>query len=167
MGVGFRPIPELGKNHRFIRGNHDSPELCRSHPNWISDSSFDGKHFFLGGAWSIDQEHRIPGVSWWHDEELSVVELNAAIDSYETIKPSIVVSHDGPESITTALFLQDPRLPRFKTRTGQALETMFNIHQPKLWIFGHWHKYRNVTVHGTTFICLGELDHIDIDVDEI
>ena len=31
FGVGFVDIPELPINHRFIRGNHDNPELlnCR------------------------------------------------------------------------------------------------------------------------------------------
>ena len=41
MGNGFRTrmnkggvtrSPELNHNHKFIRGNHDDPSVCRSHP---------------------------------------------------------------------------------------------------------------------------------------
>jgi len=46
--------------HRFIRGNHDDPTLCRSTPHWIEDASHDEEEdiFFLGGAWSIDADWR-------------------------------------------------------------------------------------------------------------
>src|SRR5260370_16253241 len=36
FGMGFRTAPILAPDHRFIRGNHDNPQLCAEHPNWIA-----------------------------------------------------------------------------------------------------------------------------------
>jgi predicted phosphodiesterase len=30
-------LPELPPEHKFIRGNHDDPKLCREHPNYLGD----------------------------------------------------------------------------------------------------------------------------------
>jgi len=121
-------------NHRFIRGNHDSPEVCRNHPNWIPDGQFENDMFFLGGAFSIDWQMRMPGVSWWEDEELSIVELNAMIDKFESLKPKIVVTHDCPTKF--AMLLKSHHMDD-KSRTRAALDTMLEIHKPDLWVFGH------------------------------
>jgi hypothetical protein len=42
---------------------------------------------------------------------------------------------------------------------------MFEAHQPKLWIHGHWHVSRNAEYNGTRFICLEELGTIVIDTE--
>lgn len=38
FGLGFVRMPQLGPGHRFIRGNHDCPDLCRERPDWIADN---------------------------------------------------------------------------------------------------------------------------------
>jgi hypothetical protein len=30
-------LPELPTGHKFLRGNHDDPALCRAHPNYLGD----------------------------------------------------------------------------------------------------------------------------------
>jgi len=156
--------------HQFIRGNHDSPEACKNHPNWIPDGRVENDVMYLGGAWSIDQHRRTEGVSWWRDEECSLEFLDIYLGTYDLVRPKIMVTHDGPRSITKNVFL-DRNLGMFgnkeyPTRTGQVLQAMLEIHQPELWIFGHWHHDIDEVIDGTRFICLGELSYIDIDLDD-
>lgn len=177
MGVGFftanGPVQNppydkmLQGGHRFIRGNHDNPSVCRGHTQWIEDGHTETtqkgtKIFFLGGAWSIDKNWRTPMYDWWPDEELDYPELNKLIDQYVEYKPDVVVTHDGPGAITAQMFLEGK--PRFPTATGEALQQMFDAHKPKLWLMGHWHISKDVTIEGCRFICLAELEVIDVDI---
>src|SRR6266404_2664369 len=103
MGLGFAGVglpapgqPPLGDSHKFFRGNHDSPEKCRAHANYLGDYGYleeDGI-FWVAGAFSIDRAYRIEGVSWWADEELSYAELGKATDLYREVKPRFVLSHE-------------------------------------------------------------------------
>jgi Icc-related predicted phosphoesterase len=52
-----------------------------------------------------------------------------------------------------------------KTRTGEALQEMFDSWKPELHIFGHWHNTMKVNIDGTTFVCLGELAYMDVDLE--
>jgi hypothetical protein len=158
FGAGFVKIPELPINHRFIRGNHDNPDICRNHPNCIVDGSFDGDTLYIGGAWSIDQQWRTPGVSWWYDEELSIIEFEEIITTAATYQPRKIVSHDCPMSVVSELFGLIPR----STRTQQALDTVFDVCKPEVWIFGHWHTSISQVIKGTRFICLDELEYVDL-----
>ena len=180
MGVGFYnpangrpsrnpPYDDMVKgNHRFIRGNHDNPSVCRTHSQYIQDGCIEptpkgSVSMYIGGALSIDKEWRYEGFDWWPDEELTIQEFNTLIDIYEAIKPEIMITHDCPESISDKFFLGHGKI-NIPSRTRQAFETMWNIHKPKLWIFGHWHISKDESVDDCRFICLAELQHIDLDV---
>lgn len=157
-------MDNFGTNNRYIRGNHDNPAACLADPRWIPDASFDEVHgiFYLGGAFSIDQAFRTPGLSWWEDEELSMDALYAAMDVYEAARPRIVITHECPESIVPHMF--NWYKTEWPSRTRQALDAMLAMHQPELWVHGHWHGSRD-QVHGTTrFICLDELEHVMVDI---
>lgn len=172
MGIGFPKSQStmLPPFCKFIRGNHDKPEDCRAHSNYLGDFGaieIDGhKVFYVGGAWSIDRPMRIEGVSWWPEEELSIAELNQALELYIETKPDIMITHDGPQHATTYILnrfaLASQNSYRFETpvatRTGQALYAMFEAHQPKLWVFGHWHYSWIKRINGTVFLCLNELE---------
>ena len=158
MGVGFTDIPVLSPTNRFIRGNHDDPNGCINHPNWIKDGTVEGDTMFVGGAWSIDQEYRIEGVSWWRDEELSIADFDRMITIAMAARPKIMITHDCPVSAVLPLFGREP----IKTRTQQALDIILEECPPDLWIFGHWHEDRDMVIKGTRFICLGELSWIDL-----
>jgi predicted phosphodiesterase len=166
MGIGFPGVlfPPPTMNHRFIRGNHDHPRRCTQVPNWIPDGYFDKQKsmFFCGGASSIDKNYRTEGRDWWPEEELSMLELYGAMKVYEKNKPRIVVTHEIADSIATRLF-------SFKqvwetNRTRQAFDALLQIHTPEVWIFGHWHESRDETINGTRFICLKELEYIDLQI---
>lgn len=164
MGVGFTDIPVLGTNHTFIRGNHDDPTACKVHPRWIPDGSYwkEARMMFVGGAYSIDWMHRKEGVSWWQDEELSIMQLNDIINKYNGLRPEIMVTHNAPLSTTLRLF---PHLAIGNgDRTSQALQAMLEIHEPKLWIFGHWHLPKNEVIGKTRFLCLDINQWADINI---
>lgn len=170
FGYGFISSdihPVFDPNHRFIRGNHDCPTTCKMRPDWIPDGTVEDDWFFLGGAWSIDWAYRFPGVSWWDDEECSESELEMMTDVYSQVRPRVVVSHDCPSSVSKQLFIDSGRLGRnakyIRTRTGEALQRMFEIHQPDYHFFGHWHIDVSEKIKGTNFHCLGEFSVIDFD----
>ena len=48
-------------NHRFIRGNHDNPDVCRRQSYWIPDGTIEDHVLFVGGAHSIDRHIRTEG----------------------------------------------------------------------------------------------------------
>lgn len=171
MGVGFMnwhgeysanpPFDKMEQgDHRYIRGNHDNPEVCRRQKHWIPDGTMHHGIFCLGGAVSIDRARRTQGLDWWPDEELSYIELDQLISTFIQLRPEIVVTHDCPESVASSIMM---RKLQDGSRTRAALQQMWQGHQPKLWVFGHWHQDFVFKCGRTTFICLNELSFIDSD----
>lgn len=163
IGFGHKGEPDfindmLPEGHRFIRGNHDNPAKCRQCSNWIPDGTIEDDVMYLGGAWSIDAAWRTPGLSWWEDEELPFYQLVDLTDRYASAKPRIMVTHTAPIEI--------PRMMGFNigkgSQTEQALSAMWKYHKPDVWMVGHWHQSLDKVVDGTRFICLDELEFIDI-----
>lgn len=157
----------IENNIYFLRGNHDNPSQCREMSTWIRDGLVENDVMFVGGAWSIDYQWRTKGYDLWDDEELSYEELNRAIDIYDMIRPRVMVTHDCPLSVSEELFIKRGKSlsgTQYHTRTGAALQEMFEMHKPKLWIFGHWHCDADEVINGTRFICLNELSYADIDL---
>jgi len=154
--------------HRFIRGNHDDPARCREVSNFVEDGTVENKTMFIGGAWSIDYLNRHEGISWWRDEECSEEQFVNMTQGYIDIKPKIMITHDAPLEASKKMFL-DKGLgmgdnKQIMTMTGNALQHMFEIHQPDVWIYGHWHGDITETIKGTEFICLNELSYMDIEL---
>lgn len=176
MGLGFKGVflPHVEQRHRFFRGNHDSPTLCRNHPNYLGDYGYDAERgiFWMAGASSIDRFMRMEGVSWWRDEELYGKDLDAAMRLYEKSKPRIVLSHECPKSANNAL------LNRLKgeyflakqecgaSSTCKAMQVMLETWQPERWIFGHYHIDSEFTVPDvpTQFRCVAELSTCVLEV---
>ena len=172
MGVGFRsqngvfqnpPYDKMcAGNHRFIRGNHDYPAMCKKMQHYIADGTSEGDRFFVGGALSIDQQYRIENVSWWRDEELSYAQLQEILEQYEKSKPDIMVTHDCPEMVARRMFNNGEKLD-FPSVTRTAFEQFFEIWQPRIWIFGHWHQTKRIAIDECEFQCIGECEFLDID----
>jgi len=185
FGMGFdikyRELINLKGKHYFIRGNHDSPDVCKQYKDspylkWIpdgrmttglADNSPGNKKscLFIGGAFSIDRQRRLEGVSWWPDEQLSYKELNKIIRKVEKIKKplDIIVSHDCPESFCYNLDADYRNFSDWNSVTRHALQMIWDINKPKMWIHGHWHIQNNVVVNGTEFNSLAELGYIDVE----
>lgn len=157
----------------FFPGNHDNYD--KDSDNFWQKQDFAlgnyGHHyisdwkpiFYVRGGYSIDQQHRTHGVDWWPEEQLSYEQLSKAVYQYKINKPDIVLTHECPLEIVK--HVTDPDFVRrfgftesvIQTRTNQALQRMFDIHKPKLWVFGHYHKAWRGVVHGTQFVCLDML----------
>lgn len=180
MGVGFvnpitntirpgAPFDAMSRgDHRFIRGNHDNPEVCKTHPYWIADGTMKDNVFCVGGAFSIDRAWRTEFIDWWANEELSYSEWMKVFDIYENIKPEIVCTHDAPRDLVLNVLGPFNRIKVDKpSSTVNALQTMLEIHAPKLWITGHWHIDVDINWNGMRYICVGELSYIDIDLTDV
>lgn len=186
MGVGFRHLGgardgEFMRNpahykmvrapsHRFIRGNHDNPSVCERHSQWIPDGHVElfplGPVMYVGGAVSIDRAFRTPGYSYWEDEELSYEALDKLVEKYRLIRPYAMLTHEAPERIAQIIAGKmgiDIKLGH-PSRTRQAFERMLQLHEPKFWFFGHWHYPLDITLFGSRFICLDELQVADLRV---
>jgi hypothetical protein len=150
--------------HKVVGGNHDNYPSLVEYPHYMGDygmASLGGVDFFFyRGAYSIDRQHRTIGIDWWEEEQLKIDDFTKAREIYREAKPDLVLTHDCPESI--ALMLLEPGQNVYQNITGWALQELFNIHQPKKWRFGHWHRSWNMTVDGTEFKCLNELETEEI-----
>lgn len=168
-GCGFVHNP-IGFNnhkiHRFIRGNHDDPSQCKAEANWIEDGTFEDNMVFVGGAGSIDRAWRTQGVDWWPDEQLNIVELQNILDQIIAVQPEIIISHECPDFVAD-MICEARGYSKFNddSRTRIMLEMIYTHYSPKLHIFGHWHANINMLVGQTRFICLNELNFIDIDTE--
>jgi predicted phosphohydrolase len=177
MGVGFWKLrmgelvpdhnPPHSKmvegNHRFIRGNHDNPSVCKRQSQWIPDGTVEGDVMFVGGALSVDRKWRKEGLDWWPDEELSIAELDRLIDVYADARPRIMVTHDCPQILEKTMVEASGRDKSIEpSRTRQAFSAMFDHRRPQHWVFGHWHRTFRTTQYECTFTCLDELDFLEI-----
>lgn len=146
--------------HKINFGNHDDTTFLNSKHSLGNYSLIENegeKIMTVRGAYSIDKIHRTEGIDWWNNEELTYEQLSNICDIYHFIQPNIMITHDCPSIIRDILFgIKD------KSITSNALEIMFSMFKPKLWIFGHHHKSIEMNYKGTKFICLNELKTITI-----
>ncbi len=148
----------LDPEHRFFRGNHDNPNLCKDHPNHIGDWGYISEMdmFWLSGGYSIDKSYRTIGLDWWDNEEMGYEELLGVIELFGDYKPKIMVSHECPTVIKHDALTNISKL-HLVSRTEAALQSMFEVHKPDIWIFGHHHMKIDKVVDGTRFVCLDEM----------
>lgn len=178
MGVGFSRtnddaldtylnyLHSDGKSkHRFFRGNHDNPAVCKEHPCHLGDWGYLKEYgiFWVAGAWSIDWEWREEGRDWWKDEELSEEVWKDIREAYLDIKPRFVLSHDAPlEVYGPMLNYYGKRI--IPTRTSQELNGLLFQHQPEKWIFGHHHMSITHDYLDCEFRCLNELEVYELRI---
>lgn len=155
--------------HKIVAGNHDQYDIIGNYPHYLGDYGncrLGGVDFFFyRGAYSIDRQYRTIGIDWWEQEQVKIDEFMKARELYRETKPEIVITHDCPESI--AMMLLEPGQNIYQNMTGWALQELFNIHQPKIWRFAHWHKPWRMTVGRTDFRCIDELETEEIRLDVI
>lgn len=155
--------------HKIFRGNHDNPSLIRQMPHYLADYGYFEKQdmFVLAGGYSIDRyvilmdgrPARVEGENWWADEQLSEKELTEAVAMFEDAKPKIMISHECP-TVVKPYVLTHPNKADVRSRTEAALQVMWMLHKPDLWIFGHHHCRREIYgehTGGTRFVCLNEM----------
>lgn len=140
----------------FLDGNHENFDRLNSYPveAWkggnihkINDSIYhlmrgevfeiDGKKLFvMGGAVSIDKEHRREGVSWWSEENVSFLECERALmnlDRYDN-KVDFILTHTCPNHFIKKLssyIVKDP--------ASDFFDELKKSVKFKRWYFGHHH----------------------------
>lgn len=147
--------------HVILGGNHDNYDICYNYPHFLPDYgymvNFNGIDFFYyRGAYSIDRQYRTVGIDWWENEQVNIDNFTKARELYRTIKPNVVITHDCPDFL--ASIYVGPTGKIFENITSWALGELWRIHQPKLWIHGHWHFSKTTKYGDTNFICLDELE---------
>ena len=169
FGFKYDTLKNVDHNkHIIIGGNHDNYDICGRYPHFLTDygyvSNFNGIDFFYyRGAYSIDKSYRTIGISWWEQEQVTIEEFMKARELYRSIKPDIMITHDCPEQIAYKMIPVGDRV--YQNNTTWALQELLNIHEPKLWLFGHWHKSTTIQYGRTKFVCLDELETYDIIVE--
>jgi predicted phosphodiesterase len=159
----FNHINEYKNKHFFIAGNHDNPVTCKMSSCCLGDFGvFKNKIFFVRGAKTpeFDKKNRTPMINWWPDEELSVEQCDECLKLYSEIQPEYIISHECPHSIRDMIITP---IENNQSRTGILLDEMLKIHQPKLWIFGHYHK-SVILNNNTTFRCLNVKTHYFFEI---
>lgn len=154
------------ERHKIVAGNHDNYDTIINYPHYLGDCGFHAlggtEFFFLRGAYSIDRDQRTIGLDWWSQEEIPIEKFMEIRAEYRERKPRIVITHTCPESIAPN-FLEPRNAHRVHvTKTGFMLDELFNAHQPELWVFGHFHVSKSITEGCTKFVCLNELESLDV-----
>ena len=164
--------------HRFFPGNHEQYEGLPPHSLGDFGSVQWGgvDFFFVRGAWSSDQEllvqlGREQGKTlWFKQEELTDEQMRTALEEYLRARPRIVLSHDAPTHVARLAWhharsfsAPNPKALFCASRTTDFLERLLEHHQPRLWLFGHYHRDWRHKESGTLFVCVGELSYVDID----
>ena len=169
LGFNYKLLANISsKFHKIIAGNHDNYTIennvfIKQTSHFLGDFGVHkvdhiGNFFFVRGGQSIDNSMRLIGYDWWPDEEMSYAKCLECMSVYENAKPDYVLSHECPESIIK--FLCSNLYP--PSKTSCLLQNMFEMHQPKYWFFGHYHKSWNMNINKTYFRCLDELEVFDI-----
>ena len=162
VGFSYETLDNVDpKKFVIVGGNHENYDKIVNIPHYLGDygyvNNFNGfDFFFYRGAYSIDRQYRTIGIDWWEQEQLKIEDFMKARDLYRQIKPDIMLTHDCPNDILD--YLLEPHQTRYENITGWALNELFHIHQPKIWRFGHHHKSWRMTINGTDFRCLNELE---------
>ena len=150
--------------HLILPGNHDNYYMCYRYPHFLGDYGYtklnDVEFFYYRGAYSIDRQYRTIGIDWWEDEQVTIDQFMKARELYRQTKPEIVITHDCPDFLASQYI--GPNGKMFENITTWALGELYRIHQPKLWIHGHWH-FSKITHYGNTkFVCLDELEVYEV-----
>ena len=172
FGYAYKTLRALvdPKKHRFIAGNHDDYSQLPPHAlvdYGLSTRGGDFSFFYVRGGYSIDKKMRRKGVDWWEEEELTEGQFLKAAIEYHHAEPMFMFTHEPPQIVQQEIgnpsVLKSFGLPRdFVSRTSQGLQAMYLMHQPMLWVFGHFHKSWRKKIGHTLFICLDELEVLDL-----
>lgn len=161
--------------HRVLGGNHDNYEEWEGRfilqpPHFLGDFGTHtvpdfGDFFFLRGGHSIDKADRQEGLDWFPLEEITYSQGMRALEMYSDLKPTLMLSHEAPTQLidlVSGLKTWDG-VPIRPSMTANLLGQMWEIHKPRLWVFGHHHRDWAMALEGTTFRCLNIMSVLDFN----
>lgn len=152
----------------FIDGNHDDHSVLQAvyfdKPTKLSEK-FDafyigrgyaeGAFVYCGGATSHDRSSRTEGVDWFRQENISEQDLSRALELSRGLPVQVMVAHDTVREAFR--LIKEPQWV-FADQNRELLEQLFYSVQPKLYIHGHYHFYRDYEYMGCRFLCLKNPD---------
>ena len=166
-----------------IAGNHDHRMAYETSEVHAGDYGFNEDFtsfpfFFIRGGISLDRHWRINEElagnpkTWWSSEELNFSQMLQCLDLYKWAKPSIMFTHAAPTKIKNLILGENkegdfPRKFGFEVdwdeNTGFLIDECIKIHKPDIHVFGHLHKSFNKVVDGCRYICLNEMETVEIN----
>jgi Icc-related predicted phosphoesterase len=159
-------IKPQGAKIYWIDGNHDDHWSIRDRktdelekdiiymPRGSTMKLEDGKNIlFMGGAWSIDEDQRTEGWDWFREETISYADMQDL--PKEDI--DIFITHTCPEEIIDDLIKYYPE--KRGEPSNIALSELWKMYKPELWIFAHWHHYKEGVMMGTKWYALDYPNH--------
>jgi predicted phosphodiesterase len=138
----------------FLDGNHDNHECLRElvdEYGWENPILMGGglhylprgcrfllgntKFGVLGGAFSIDLDRRVEGVSWWRRETIESIDLARLGDE----PVDILLTHDSPKRIDSMCYPLRPELEQKSLANRKAVLAAIEQTHPHTVYHGHWH----------------------------
>jgi len=158
----FEKIKPNNSKILWIDGNHENHWALRDRitdeivPNVIympRGSTYDlpdGRRIlFMGGADSIDKQYRKIGYDWFPEELITQKDVMNLPDC----KIDILISHTCSNEIKDEKMIKLNPL-KVKDSSNDALSYIWNKYRPKMWFFGHWHKFVQGGYQGTLWWAL-------------
>lgn len=134
-------------------GAYDATEMVEVGPGVTyiprgHEWQWDGTKFLaMGGAYSIDRQYRVDGVSWWPEELVTREQVDRALDGGSI---DVMFTHDAPQGIwPPPLFRPLPVEPATSMGNRKAIQAIVDARSPRLLFHGHYHHCYVSTVNGT------------------
>ena len=120
----------------------------------INDKTF----LVIGGAYSVDKQHRLANnYPWFENEELNFDEMKNIYEKVKNKKFDYVLTHTCPYSeMPKEVFLKFVNQKEVNNKTELFLEKVKNNIDYKHWFCGHWHIDKEL--EKTSFLFYGVLD---------
>lgn len=154
-------IKPQGAKIYWIDGNHEDHWAIRDRekdeiekdiiymPRGSTMKLDDGRNvLFMGGAFSIDKHLRREGWDWFREETISDADMRNLPDE----DVDIFITHTCPEELVDHLIQYYPDKRGEPSNT--ALSELWKIYKPELWIFAHWHIYKEGWMENTKWHAL-------------
>lgn len=106
----------------------------------------------LGGAYSIDKDHRVEGVSWWRQEMITNADVERCFQVLEENgQPHVMIAHDVPEGIFPFDLYMHGKHGADSRANRVAVRAVFDRARPLMYFHGHYHR-RYVTQYNETSV---------------
>lgn len=156
----LKTCSELVRKHSiqlsFTDGNHEDHFHLNSLPETEERYVYEGVEWFwrgkvfedilsIGGAHSIDKNHRTLGLDWFPSELISMKDFYVCSSK----EAKIVFSHDCPIEVNLVLGNDDPET----ISNRKMLSSIVNCVKPKLLIHGHYHRFYDTIIQMDYGVC--------------